>query len=168
MNILTFNEFVSESYNKPKQSSGLLMYKYIDNDLYVFIGKLGGMGWKDRSHNYSIPKGIIDKGEKPIDAAIREFEEETGIKYNWNRKDLVDLGYVDLKNPRYPKRLKLWAFEGDGKFKGSNTFKEEWPRNSGRYIISNEIEDADFYHIEKAKLMVHKYQVPALNRLSKK
>jgi len=29
---------------------------------------------------YSIPKGRVEKGESPFDAALRECEEETGIK----------------------------------------------------------------------------------------
>tara|TARA_B100000900_G_scaffold397080_1_gene397026 strand:+ start:826 stop:1905 length:1080 start_codon:yes stop_codon:yes gene_type:complete len=151
-----------------KQSAGLLMYKNTPKGLEVFIGKLGGRKWKKRSRNWSIPKGLVDSGETPIMAAIREFEEETGIKFNGKKSDLVYIGVVSITDPQYPKDVKVWAFEGDGKFKGSNKFKEEWPEGSGKYVISPEVSTAGFYPIDTAMGMVHSYQVPALNKLKNK
>lgn len=38
---------------------------------------------------YEFPCGMIDKGEKPVDAAIREVKEETGFLV----EEIIDLGY---------------------------------------------------------------------------
>jgi predicted NUDIX family NTP pyrophosphohydrolase len=149
------------------QSAGLLMYKIIDGEIYVFIAKLGGKKWVELPENWTIPKGNIDAGESPLEAAIREFEEETGIQFG-NHSNLIDLGKVSLTDPLYPKDVRLWAFEGDGTFKNSNTFKEEWPEGSGKYITSPEIQTAEFHQIDQAQNMVHSYQKPAFSKLKDK
>ena len=46
------------------------------------------------------PCGIIENGEKPEDAAVRELEEETGIRLTTASKDLVFLGKVPT-NPAF-------------------------------------------------------------------
>ncbi len=52
----------------------------------------------NRSHNsellWEIPKGRTNKNENPIDSAVREFEEETGIKKNTYHL-LLDEGIVE-------------------------------------------------------------------------
>ena len=48
--------------------------------LQVLIGHMGGPFWarKDGAA-WSFPKGGVEDGEQPLAAALREFEEETGI-----------------------------------------------------------------------------------------
>ncbi len=41
-----------------------------------------------KSYKWDLPKGEIEPGEKPIDAAVREVEEETGLKLN--KKDITE------------------------------------------------------------------------------
>jgi len=43
---------------------------------------------------YSLPKGKLEKGEEPIDAAIRETWEETGIKVP---KELIGVEGVEVR-----------------------------------------------------------------------
>ncbi len=43
----------------------------------VFVGKR--INTKGRDHLWQMPQGGIDKGEEPLDAALRELEEETAI-----------------------------------------------------------------------------------------
>lgn len=148
---------------KQQTSAGLLMYKIIDNEPHVFIGKLGGEKWKSHQRSWSIPKGLVDHGEELFKAAVREFEEETGIKYK--KSELIDLGITIEKGSDYIKQVKIWAFEGEGVFKGSNKFEEEYPAGSGKFRMTPEIAHADFYHISKAKQMVHSYQISFLERL---
>ena len=161
------NPLLEDKTPPTKQSSGLLMYKIVDGEVLVFIAKLGGEKWQDREENWTIPKGNIDPGENALEAAIREFEEETGITFD-KKSELIDLGTVSLINPPYSKDVKLWAFEGDGTFQNSNTFQEEWPEGSGNYITSPEISTANFFPLGQAKGMVHSYQIPAFDKLKEK
>lgn len=47
----------------------------------VFMGqRAGGPEHVDLTHSWQLPQGGIDKGEKPIDAALRELYEETSIR----------------------------------------------------------------------------------------
>ena len=62
-------------------SAGLLMFRGRDYDLQVFLVHPGGPFWKKKDVGaWSIPKGEYEEGEDPLEAAKREFEEETGIK----------------------------------------------------------------------------------------
>lgn len=48
--------------------------------LQVLVGHMGGPFWarKDEAA-WSFPKGGVEGGEQPLTAALREFQEETGI-----------------------------------------------------------------------------------------
>ena len=54
--------------------------------------------------HWDLPKGVIHAGESPLDAALRETQEETGLSLD--AKDLLDLGRFDYR-PR--KELHLFA-----------------------------------------------------------
>ena len=65
---------------RPNVSAGLLLFRRPDAGLELFIAHPGGPFWKDRDAGaWTIPKGIVESGEDFLDAARREFEEETGI-----------------------------------------------------------------------------------------
>ena len=55
-------------------------------------------------HHWDLPKGVIDVGESPLDAALREAHEETGLRLDADA--LLDLGRFDYR-PR--KDLHLFA-----------------------------------------------------------
>lgn len=44
---------------------------------------------------FDLPKGHQDVGERPLDTAIRECIEETGLDFSDRKDDIVDLGVVD-------------------------------------------------------------------------
>ena len=58
---------------KREISSGGIVYRKAGNDIYIML-------IRDHNNKWSFPKGHVEKGEKPPDAAVREVEEETGIK----------------------------------------------------------------------------------------
>ena len=63
-----------------KQSAGLLLYRVCESALEVFLVHPGGPFWAKKDLGvWSIPKGEIDEGEDPLEAAKREFAEEIGV-----------------------------------------------------------------------------------------
>lgn len=156
-----------------KLSAGLIMYKFNpEGKILVFLGKVGGKKWETRTRSWGIPKGTVEAGENVFTAAIREFEEETGMTFKGSKKDCIELGTYrmagfDAAGLSIQKDVKFWAFKGDGKFIGSNTYQEEFPEGSGNFITTPEIVDGQFFTIPKARMIIHGYQLPALDDLEK-
>tara|TARA_A100001011_G_scaffold310499_1_gene327204 strand:- start:23 stop:520 length:498 start_codon:yes stop_codon:yes gene_type:complete len=104
-----------------KYKPGLLREKYrrgvgmmiINKNKEIFIGQRFE---KDKSA-WQMPQGGIDKGEKTIDAVIREMKEETGIKKNFKILYETKIWHY-YKLPIYLQK-KLWG----GKFVGQ---KQKW------------------------------------------
>src|SRR2546423_10551415 len=94
-----------------KQSAGILMYRrHADGGTEVFLVHPGGPFWANKDLGaWSIPKGECEPDEPPLDAARREFQEETEFEPAADR--YVPLGA--LKQPS-GKVVHAWAFEGDG------------------------------------------------------
>ncbi len=64
----------------PKKSAGLLLYRKVRGSMEVFLVHPGGPFWANKDDGaWSIPKGEFDADEDPLDAAKREFREETGF-----------------------------------------------------------------------------------------
>ncbi len=65
----------------PKQSAGILLYKFENGELKVFLVHPGGPFWaKKDAGAWSIPKGEFEDDEDKLLAAKREFFEETGFE----------------------------------------------------------------------------------------
>jgi 8-oxo-dGTP pyrophosphatase MutT (NUDIX family) len=54
------------------------------------------LGWllahATRTARWDIPKGKIEEGESPIEAALRETREEIGLDLEWARDRMIDMG----------------------------------------------------------------------------
>jgi predicted NUDIX family NTP pyrophosphohydrolase len=147
-----------------KRSAGLLMYRSSGQGaLEVFLAHPGGPFFaKKDAGAWTIPKGEPGAGEELRACALREFEEETGMR----PKALLflDLGTV---RQRAGKVVQAWAFEGDwqGRDLRSNTFEIEWPPRSGRRQAFPEIDRVAFFSIEAARSKINPAQVEFLGRL---
>ena len=146
----------------PKHSAGILMYRRVGEDIEVFLVHPGGPFWrkKDRAA-WSIPKGEFSSDEDPLEAAKREFKEETG-------KD-VSGDFFSLNTLKQPggKIVHAWATHGDcdaSKIK-SNTFTMEWPPKSGKKQEFPEIDKAAWFRTHVAREKIHKGQVKLIDRL---
>ena len=57
-------------------SAGLLLFRCLKGKLEVFFAHPGGQFWKSRGLGaWTVPKGLMEAEEKPLVAAIREFQE---------------------------------------------------------------------------------------------
>lgn len=141
----------------PRVSAGLLMYRIQDGNLQVLLAHPGGPLFKNKDEdNWTIPKGELDPGEDMLEAAKREFEEETGIKPNGPFTALTPI------KQKGGKIVHAWAFEGDcdpTKIT-SNNFTMEWPPKSGQQKEFPEIDRADFFDLATASLKIKAAQMP--------
>ena len=125
----------------------------------------GGPFWvKKDAGAWSIPKGLVDEGEDLLEAAKREFLEETGT--------VVDGEFLDLGAHKQPggKTVVAWACEGDldpASLK-SNTFSPEWPQRSGRTAEFPEVDRAAWYSIDEALMKINKGQKPIIAALAER
>jgi predicted NUDIX family NTP pyrophosphohydrolase len=145
-----------------KQSAGLLMYRFVDGNLEVFLVHMGGPYWaKKDAGAWSIPKGEYESGEDPFEAAKREFLEETGFAPAGE--------FIRLKDLKQPggKVVCAWAFEGDCEANAirSNTFSMEWPPRSGRFQEFPEVDRAEWFSPDAAKEKILKGQRPFIEEL---
>src|SRR3954467_4901677 len=122
----------------PRLAAGLLMYRCRDDKLQVLLAQPGGPFFKRKDEgSWTIPKGEPDPDEDLLEAAKREFEEETGIVPN---RPFIPLTPVKQKGGKV---VHAWAFEGDydeGMPIVSNTFTLEWPPGSGQQMEFPEVD----------------------------
>ena len=148
-----------------KRSAGLLMFRRRASGLEVFLVHAGGPFWaKKDAGAWMIPKGEYTDGELPLDAARREFHEETGFEASG---EFIDLGTVRQAGG---KLVTAWAFEGDcdpSKLT-SNVCMLEWPPHSGRTIEIPEVDRGGWYSLPDAKCAILKSQQPFLDVLAQK
>jgi predicted NUDIX family NTP pyrophosphohydrolase len=146
----------------PPISAGLLMYRITTGKPEVLLVHPGGSIWQKKDDGaWSIPKGEIIEGEDLLDAATREFEEETGHKPSGQ---FIQLNPVKQKSGKI---VHAWAVEGDldpAAIK-SNTFTMEWPPRSGKRAEFPEVDRAEFFDLETARKKINRAQVAFVNEL---
>jgi predicted NUDIX family NTP pyrophosphohydrolase len=145
------------------QSAGVLVFRRRDGSLEVLLGHMGGPFWARKQDGaWSVPKGLLERGEEPQAAASREFEEETGLPLP--RGELLPLGSVRTSGG---KTVTVWAVEADVDPAGFSpgTFALEWPPRSGRTIEVPEIDDLRWLPIDAASPLLTASQRPLLDRL---
>jgi predicted NUDIX family NTP pyrophosphohydrolase len=148
-----------------RQSAGLLLYRRNGNGVEVLLGHPGGPFWRNKDlGSWSIPKGLIAEGEKPLAAARREFTEETGHR---PRGKSLPLG--EARQPG-GKLVQAWAVEGDWDAASlkSNIFEMEWPPRSGRRHSFPELDRAEWFDLAEAQAKILKGQAIFLTRLLEK
>lgn len=146
-----------------KQSAGLLIYRIRQDKAEVFLVHPGGPFWKNKDlAAWSIPKGEFAEDEQPLQAALREFREETGLDVPAGEP--LPLQPLKQSNHKY---VHAWYLKGDVDESAvqSNMFELEWPPRSGRMISVPEVDKAGWFTLDEAKLKLHKGQAPLIDRL---
>ena len=85
--------------------------------------------------DWSFPKGKLELGESEEDAAVREVEEETGLRCRLEH-ELATTSYRDAR--RRPKTVRYWVMTPI----------------SGELAAANEIDDARFVPIAEARSLL--------------
>jgi predicted NUDIX family NTP pyrophosphohydrolase len=143
-------------------SSGILLFRFRDDKLEVMLVHPGGPFWARKDEGaWSIPKGLLEESETPLDGAKREFKEETGFE--------VDGDFIDLGECTQPSRkiVHAWAIERDLDATKivSNRFALEWPKKSGIIRYYPEIDKAGWFGTDQAKKKIQKGQAGFIDRL---
>ena len=161
-------QYQGEWIMKGKISAGLLMYRFRKGHLEVFLGHPGGPYFKRRDLGvWGIPKGKVEEGESLIEAAMREFGEETGIPLH-NVRPERDFFPLDMVRLQSGKQVFAWAFRGnhpDGQPIQSINYAVEWPPRSGKEIEVPELDAGRFFPIWTARRKITPSQLPFLDRL---
>jgi predicted NUDIX family NTP pyrophosphohydrolase len=153
-----------KSFNMAKKiSGGLVLYEQINGTLKFLIAHPGGPFFKNRDDGYwSIPKGEPEEKEEIFDAAVREFEEETGLI---PKGPYINLGSILQKNG---KLVYAWGFAGswvEGAVPKCNEITLEYPKGSGKVWTFPEIDRAIMMLAEEAKQKLSAKQAPFIDRL---
>jgi len=139
----------------PKRSAGLLLFRRSTGSLEVFLVHPGGPLWVNKDLGaWSIPKGEYDETEGALDAARREFKEETGFTVDG---EFIELGTVRQASG---KLVSAWGLEGDCDPDAlvSNHCEIEWPLHSGRNVSIPEVDRGAWFTLDKARLRINPAQ----------
>jgi len=149
----------------PPRSAGILLFRQSEGRPEVLLIKPGGPFWKNKDVGaWMIPKGMIERGEAPAEAALREFEEETGT-----RLTTVPFPLATVRQAA-GKLVDAFAVEGDLDPTAieSNQFEVEWPPRSGRIKRYPEVAEARWMTLDEARALMLPSQLPLLDALEKK
>lgn len=146
-----------------KRSAGIVLYRRVDDALQVLLVHPGGPFWTGKdAGTWSIPKGEFAAGENALEAARREFREETGAA--------VQGEYLPLTPLRQPsgKVVHAWAVAGnwDPDRLRSNRFSIEWPRGSGHTREFPEVDRAAWFTLAQARSRITRGQAGFLDELA--
>jgi predicted NUDIX family NTP pyrophosphohydrolase len=145
-----------------KQSAGILLYRFQNKILQVFLVHPGGPFWKNKDEGaWSIPKGEYEDNEDPLIAAKREFKEETGIELHGEFRPLSPV------KQKAGKMVQAWAIEGDADAATirSNHFEIEWPPKSGKMTSFPEVDKAGWFTVVDAVVKINNAQAGFIEEL---
>lgn len=128
-------------------SAGILVYRRTGQGTDFLLGHPGGPLWARKDLGaWMVPKGLIESGEAPFETALREFEEETGLKPPPIARPLTPLRQAGGKT------VLCWAAEGDLDLTAftPGTFEMEWPPRSGKRATFPEVDRIAYFEGQEA------------------
>ena len=129
-----------------KEAAGTLLYRRGAEGLEVLL--IHSSGAYNRNKPWGIPKGLLDEGEGPEQAARRETREETGVVVEG---PLAELGWIDYTKSK----KRIFCFAGEA------------PAGPAPRCASWEVDRAEFVPMARAREIIHPDQRPFLDRLEK-
>src|SRR3954453_10364124 len=149
----------------PPRSAGVLLFRKRQGRTEVLLIKPGGPFWRNRHAGaWMIPKGMVEPGEAAAEAALREFEEETGTRLTSVPFPLATVRQAGGK------LVEAFALEGDLDPAAirSIEFEVEWPPRSGRRQSYPEVDEARWMSLAEARALMLPSQLPLLDALEAK
>ena len=149
----------------PPPSAGILLFRQRSGKTEVLLVKPGGPFWRNKDAGaWMIPKGMVEPGEAPAEAALREFEEEVGVKLTTVPFPLATVRQAGGKI------VEAFAVEGDFDCSTINSiqFEMEWPPRSGERQSFPEVEEARWMALQEARELMLPSQLPLLDALDER
>jgi predicted NUDIX family NTP pyrophosphohydrolase len=137
------------------------VYRVRNGTTEVLLVHPGGPFWARKDEGaWSIPKGEF-ADEDPLEAARREFQEETGFTVSGDFRPLAPIRQTGGKH------VFAWAVKGDCDAAAirSNTFKVQWPPHSGQWKTFPEVDRAAWFSLPQAREKILKSQRSLLDQL---
>jgi len=126
---------------KRQISSGGVIFKRHNSIIEVaMVAVKGGTIW-------CLPKGLIDKGENPEKTALREVEEETGLKGRIIEKlgEITYWYYLKEENAKCRKTVHFFLME----YEGGDISNHDWEVDDAAWFPIDEALDKVSYKSEK-------------------
>lgn len=146
-------------------SAGILLFRRISGEIEVLLVKPGGPFWEKKDVGaWMIPKGMVEPGETSIQAALREFEEEVGVRLHLEPFPLCRVRQAGGKV------VEAFAAEDDLDVSAikSTEFEMEWPPRSGSRQSYPEVSQGRWMRLDEARRLILPSQEPVLDALSEK
>ena len=143
----------------PVISAGVLVFRRTGSCPEFLLGHPGGPLWARKDHGaWMVPKGLIEPGEDPAAAAVREFEEETGLICPSLGQALTPLRQAGGKT------VLCWSTEADLDLTAfrPGQFEMEWPPRSGKRATFPEIDRLAYFEAADALIHVLPSQAPLI------
>ena len=144
------------------RSAGIVLFRRREGAMQILLIKPGGPFWKNKDGGaWMIPKGMVEPGEAAVEAALREFAEETGTRLS---AVPVPLAIVRQSGG---KMVEAFAVEGDldPATIRSNEVEIEWPPRSGIRRLYPEAVEARWMSLAEARELMLPSQLPLLDAL---
>jgi predicted NUDIX family NTP pyrophosphohydrolase len=149
----------------PPPSAGILLFRQRSGKTEVLLVRPGGPFWRNKDAGaWMIPKGMVEPGEALAEAALREFEEEVGVKLTTVPFPLATVRQAGGKI------VEAFAVEGDLDCSNitSIEFEMEWPPRSGERQSFPEVDEARWMDLREARELMLRSQLPLLDALEEK
>ena len=140
-------------------SAGILVHRPGPRGPEVLLAHPGGPLWRKRDAGaWTVPKGLVEEGENPLAAALREFTEETGLSVSGDLRPLTPV------RQKSGKLVHCWAVERDLDLTGftPGDFEMEWPPRSGRRVRFPEIDQLRWFDLPEARVRILPSQLPLI------
>jgi predicted NUDIX family NTP pyrophosphohydrolase len=123
-----------------RTSAGILPYRFKDNNLQVYLVYPGGPQYK--KNQWGIAKGGVEEDEDKIDAAKREFKEETSFD---PPAELFPIGMIQQRTNKI-----VYAWAGEQSDFGHPISNEIEIEVNGRLVTVPEVSDGRYFTVAEA------------------